>query len=134
MATGAAKRYARAVFEIAQQDGDLEQWSRRLTRVRELFADESVAAVLSNPTIATERREALVRSDGGVLRHDGALIVTHDSRKTAIIGKVSRSTDASQSDPRQNEIAEPPNEIADPYMKLPWTTSPVGVRFDSATN
>ena len=64
MATGAAKRYARAVFEIAQQDGDLEQWSRRLTRVRELFADQSVAAVLSNPTIATERREALVMSDG----------------------------------------------------------------------
>ena len=30
MATAAAKRYARAVFELAQQEGDLEQWARKL--------------------------------------------------------------------------------------------------------
>src|SRR5438552_19040731 len=56
----AAKRYARAVFELAQQDGQLEQWARRLERIRELFADPHVAAVLNNPTIATDRREAFV--------------------------------------------------------------------------
>ena len=60
MATAASKRYARAVFELAQQDGDLEGWSRRLAEIRELFADPEVAAVLNNPTIATERREAFV--------------------------------------------------------------------------
>jgi F-type H+-transporting ATPase subunit delta len=48
------------VFELAQQEGQLEQWSLRLAMMRELFADPEVAAVLSNPTIATERREALV--------------------------------------------------------------------------
>ncbi len=60
MATAAARRYAKAVFELAQQDGQLEQWGRRLASMRELFADREVAAVLKNPTIATERREALV--------------------------------------------------------------------------
>ena len=56
----AARRYARAVFELAEQDGQLEEWAGRLTKIRELFADPAVAAVLSNPTIATERRDALV--------------------------------------------------------------------------
>ena len=60
MATAAARRYAKAVFELAEQEGQLEQWSLRLAMMRELFADPEVAAVLSNPTIATERREALV--------------------------------------------------------------------------
>jgi len=60
VSTAAARRYAKAVFELAQQDGQLEQWARRLASMRELFADRDVAAVLKNPTIATERREALV--------------------------------------------------------------------------
>jgi F-type H+-transporting ATPase subunit delta len=60
VATAAAKRYAKAVFELASADGDFDQWSRRLARIREMLADPEVAAVLSNPTIATERREALV--------------------------------------------------------------------------
>ncbi len=60
MATAAARRYARAVFELAQQDGDIDVWGRRLTEIRELFSDPKVAAVLSNPTISTEQREQLI--------------------------------------------------------------------------
>src|SRR5205814_2139401 len=48
------------VFELAQQDGDIEQWGRRLARIRELFADPKVAAVLTNPTIPASRRDGLV--------------------------------------------------------------------------
>ena len=62
MATAAARRYAKAVFELARDEGNVEQWSHRLARVRELFADPKVSAVLNNPTIATERREGLVAS------------------------------------------------------------------------
>ena len=62
MATAAARRYARAVFELAQQDDSVEQWSRRLESVRDLFTDPDVAGVLSNPTIPSERRQALVAS------------------------------------------------------------------------
>ena len=60
MATAAAKRYAKSVFELAQADGDLEAWARRLTTIRELFADPKLAAYLGNPTVATGERQALV--------------------------------------------------------------------------
>ena len=60
MATASARRYAKAVFELAQQEAKLEEWSRRLAEIAELFADPKVAAVLSNPTIPAEERDALI--------------------------------------------------------------------------
>ena len=60
MATAGAKRYARAVFELAQQEGKVEEWGRNLEQVREVMSDSRVAAVLTNPTITTEQRMALV--------------------------------------------------------------------------
>lgn len=62
MATAAARRYARAVFELAQESGQVAEWGERLTRVRDLLADERVRAVLTNPTIATEPRMELISS------------------------------------------------------------------------
>jgi len=69
--TAGARRYARAVFELAEQEGHVEQWSRRLARVRELFADPVVATVLTNPTIATEQRESLVSTATNLLDQEG---------------------------------------------------------------
>jgi len=60
VATAAAKRYAKAVFELAGQEGQVEEWGRRLAAIREAFSDPEVEAVLTNPTIATEQRMALV--------------------------------------------------------------------------
>ena len=60
MATAAAKRYARAVFELATEEGQVEQWSRRLVVVRDLLSDPAVAAVLTNPTIPVTRRMELI--------------------------------------------------------------------------
>ncbi len=60
MATAAARRYARAVFELATDEGKVERWGDRLRSVRELFADPGVAAVLTNPTIPVARRDSLV--------------------------------------------------------------------------
>ena len=60
MATAAAKRYARAVFELASEEGQVEEWSRRVTMVRDLLSDPSVAAVLTNPTIPLSRRMELI--------------------------------------------------------------------------
>jgi F-type H+-transporting ATPase subunit delta len=50
------------VFELAQESGQVAEWSERLARVRDLLADERVRAVLTNPTIATERRMDLISS------------------------------------------------------------------------
>jgi F-type H+-transporting ATPase subunit delta len=60
MATAAAKRYARAVFALAEQERAIDEWARRLTAVRQLMSDPEVASVLTNPTIATEQRMALI--------------------------------------------------------------------------
>jgi F-type H+-transporting ATPase subunit delta len=62
VATAAAKRYARAVFELATEEGKVDEWTRRLTTVRDLMSDPSVAAVLTNPTIPLDRRMELVSS------------------------------------------------------------------------
>jgi F-type H+-transporting ATPase subunit delta len=63
VATAAARRYARAVFELAQEDGRVAEWGDHLEKVRELLSDPEVATVLTNPTIATERRMALVSGE-----------------------------------------------------------------------
>ena len=60
MATATAKRYARAVFELATESGQVEEWSRRLVVVRDLLSDPAVAAVLTNPTIPVTRRMELI--------------------------------------------------------------------------
>ncbi|MFI5282793.1 MAG: ATP synthase F1 subunit delta [Candidatus Dormibacterales bacterium] len=60
MATAAARRYARAVFELARQNGQVAEWERRVLEVRGLLGNPEMAAVLTNPTIAVDDRMALV--------------------------------------------------------------------------
>jgi F-type H+-transporting ATPase subunit delta len=60
VATAAAKRYARAVFELASDEGRVEEWLRHLTAVKDLMTDTSVAVVLENPTIPAARRMELI--------------------------------------------------------------------------
>ena len=60
MATAAAKRYARAVFELADGEREVDSWSRWLGELRTLLSDEKVRAVLTNPTIPNERRMELI--------------------------------------------------------------------------
>lgn len=55
-----ARRYARAVFELAQQDDQIAEWSRRVSQVSDLLSDPRVAAVLTNPTIPLRRRMELI--------------------------------------------------------------------------
>lgn len=62
MATAAARRYSKAVFELAQQEDQVAEWGDRLAKVRELLSDPEVAEVLTNPTIGTARRMELVSS------------------------------------------------------------------------
>jgi F-type H+-transporting ATPase subunit delta len=60
VATAAAKRYARAVFELATEEGQVDEWGRRLIKVRDLLSDPQVAAVLTNPTIPVSLRMELI--------------------------------------------------------------------------
>ena len=60
MATAAARRYATAVFEIASEEGRVDEWLRHLTAISDLMSDPAVAAVLENPTIPASRRMELI--------------------------------------------------------------------------
>jgi len=60
VATAAAKRYARAVFELASDEGRVEEWLRHLTAISDLMSDPTVAAALENPTIPAARRMELI--------------------------------------------------------------------------
>ena len=101
MATAAAKRYARAVFELAQAEGHVEEWAGRVARVRELFADPAVAAVLSNPTIATEEREALVAGTPHVLDEEG----TNLARLLIESGRIGEAVDIDEEFQRLSDVA-----------------------------
>jgi F-type H+-transporting ATPase subunit delta len=57
MAGAAAKRYARAVFELAKEEGQVEEWARRLATARDVLGQPDARRVLANPSIAAARRE-----------------------------------------------------------------------------
>jgi F-type H+-transporting ATPase subunit delta len=102
VATAAARRYARAVFELAQQEGDFERWSRRLARIREFLNDPEVAAVLSNPTIAMEQREALISEEPRVLDAEG----TNLARLLIESGRIAEAGDIEEEFQRLSDEAE----------------------------
>jgi F-type H+-transporting ATPase subunit delta len=62
VATAAARRYAQAVFELASQEGRVEEWHRYLSVINDLMSDPAVAAVLENPTIPAARRMELIQA------------------------------------------------------------------------
>jgi F-type H+-transporting ATPase subunit delta len=62
MARAAARRYARAIFELAREQGQFEEWGSRLLRVREILSMPEVHRVLANPSIAKLRRQQAVTS------------------------------------------------------------------------
>jgi F-type H+-transporting ATPase subunit delta len=51
-----ARPYAQAVFELANESGELKQWSDGLTIAGELLADGQVAGFLTNPSLNNEKR------------------------------------------------------------------------------
>lgn len=60
MASARARRYAKAVFEVAEEEGAIAPWQKRLDAVREVLTNTDAAAVLASPAIAPSRRlEAL---------------------------------------------------------------------------
>jgi F-type H+-transporting ATPase subunit delta len=105
VATAAGRRYARAVFDLAQEEGQVEEWAERLTVLRDVLSDETVAAVLTNPTIAVETRMELiaVRSEGldgesinlaklliesNRVREVGAIVDAYEALADAAAGRV----------------------------------------------
>jgi len=57
MAGSGARRYARAIFELAGEEGQVEEWAQRLELVRDVLTRPDARQVLANPAIAVQRRQ-----------------------------------------------------------------------------
>lgn len=59
---GVAIRYARALFDVAQKEGDIQQVGRDVREFAQLVAShETLARVLSNPAIPVQNKRGLVQ-------------------------------------------------------------------------
>src|SRR5215210_1801355 len=57
----AAKRYARALFDVAQKEADIRQVGGELSSFAALFTGhEGLSRTLSNPAIPAQRKRAIV--------------------------------------------------------------------------
>jgi len=57
MAGSAAGRYARAIFELARDEAQVDAWHQRLLVVRDVLANPEARTVLANPSISAQRRQ-----------------------------------------------------------------------------
>jgi F-type H+-transporting ATPase subunit delta len=61
-----AERYARALFELAAEAGQLTQASEQITRFAEAYTgSEELRTVLSNPIVDPANRDAILKEVGG---------------------------------------------------------------------
>lgn len=67
-----ARPYARAVFEIARDDGTLAAWSAFLGRASVAAADERIQALIGNPAVSREALAELFIELGGDAGSHGA--------------------------------------------------------------
>lgn len=57
---GAARRYAQAAFDIAKEQGTIDQWERDLGQLLEVFQDSRVGPYFQNPAVPEEsKRQSL---------------------------------------------------------------------------
>lgn len=62
MASGAAKRYAQAVFSLAREKGSFDQWQADLARLDALVSDERAAHYLESPNVSVADKQKLLDS------------------------------------------------------------------------
>src|SRR5207237_528794 len=86
-----ARSQASAIFEVGQEEGEVEAWAERLERVAEVFSVPELRRVLDDPTVGAERRQAAVtlvlgdRVDGETLNLARLLV---ESGRTDSAGEI----------------------------------------------
>jgi F-type H+-transporting ATPase subunit delta len=57
----AARRYAEAAFELASRDDSHDAWAKDLELAAQVLADDRIAHVADNPSVALSERDALIK-------------------------------------------------------------------------
>ena len=73
-----ARPYAQAIFDLANEAGDLGQWSESLTIAGQLFADVVLAEYLANPELNDQQRLEFLT---GLFKQAGAKLLAGDNDK-----------------------------------------------------
>jgi F-type H+-transporting ATPase subunit delta len=60
MASGAAKRYAQAVFSLAKENGTLDRWLEDLAALNDLVSDPQAGQMLTSPAVSESEKLKLV--------------------------------------------------------------------------
>lgn len=60
MASAAGKRYAQAVFGLAQESGRFDQWHDELARLNELVSDTKASVFLESPNVPEAKKTELL--------------------------------------------------------------------------
>lgn len=85
-----ARRYAQAVFELGKESNSLTELSKQMTALADVFSEsEELRAVLTNPLVADQAREAILIDIGHRLgASDTALrtlrVLAHNRRISAL--------------------------------------------------
>jgi F-type H+-transporting ATPase subunit delta len=62
MASGAAKRYTQAVFSLAKEKGNFDQWLADLARLAAVVSDEQAVVYLGSPNISLAAKQTFLDS------------------------------------------------------------------------
>lgn len=65
MASGAAKRYAQAILQVAKEQGTLDAWQRDLDRLAAVVREPGVAQYLHSPAVETAQKREILESELG---------------------------------------------------------------------
>ncbi len=61
-ARGSARRYAQAIFELAEESGSIDKWAQDLALMSDVFSDHDVARYFRDPKQRSEKKkQAVVR-------------------------------------------------------------------------
>ncbi len=60
--SGVARRYARAIFEIATSDNSIDTWEHDLDIIRDVLGDPTLQAFFANPAVPTDQKMRLLEN------------------------------------------------------------------------
>lgn len=78
-----SKRYAQAVFQIAQKKNDFEDWQKSLQKISEIMGNPQFASLMENPRLHFEQKMKLIKEVLGAINPEAlnlAYLLVHKGK------------------------------------------------------
>jgi len=108
-ATTIARPYAQAVFELAQTEGKLANWSDGLSALTEIAANDQINALITNPNVeATQIADLIISIAKDKLDQEGKnfVKVLAENGRLNVIAEISESFEALKAEAEKTVKAE----------------------------